>query len=214
MGGRAGSTPALEIIGLSMSNYSWRKRNIDASFDNIGRNIRSCDIENSVCVNNVIHMMLQRTGEILAFDLRTNVFSIVKVPLDDLARMNSYENYPYLMKISGCIGVACDYLVTLTGVVYIWILKDYENHVWVKETVTIPQSWKVLGHPMLLDSVSTDEFILSVLRKVDNVVSVPIYNMKSQCFRFVKFTLDRPKLFSQDLCFGPAKCYLESITPL
>lgn len=71
------STPTIEMIVLSRSNDSWRK--VDASFD-INPNIWPRDIGNNVCVNGVLHIMLRRTVENLPFDLRTNMFSIVKVP--------------------------------------------------------------------------------------------------------------------------------------
>ncbi|XP_076918315.1 F-box protein At1g30790-like [Bidens hawaiensis] len=175
-----GSTPTIEIMVVSRSNDPWRK--IDSSFG-IGLNLWYRDIENSVCVNSVIYMMLRRNVEILAFDLRTETFSILKVPLDDMATTrNNYRKKSYLIKINGCVGVVCVDSVVETNEIYIWILKDYEHHAWVKKTVVFPESWKALGCPVPSDTVSLDKIIFSVSDST-NVISTLIYNMKSGCFK-------------------------------
>ncbi|XP_076913975.1 putative F-box protein At1g47790 [Bidens hawaiensis] len=206
------STMTFEMIVLSRSNYSWRK--IDASFD-IDRNIWSRDIrKSSVCVNSVIHVMLPRAFEILAFDLRTDAVFSIKVPINEMHYdlIDRYgSNAPYLMKINGCIGVVC-YHTLNTNEIDIWILQDYENRVWVKETIILP--WQYCApedRPIPLDSLSMDEIIFSV-RKYRNMVSVPIYNMKNGRFRTVEFTHPLPCSPLAD--FYQIKCYLESITPL
>ncbi|XP_076895045.1 F-box protein At1g30790-like [Bidens hawaiensis] len=186
-----GSTSAVEITVLSRSNYQWRK--IDSSFD-IGLNLWYGDIINGVCVNSVIYMMLKRTDEILAFDLRTDTFSILKAHLDEMTTTrNNYMKKPYLVKINGCLGVVCFDSVEETNEMHIRILTDYKHHVWVKETIVFPESWKVLGCPVPSDSVSTDKIIFSVTDSMD-VISTLIYNMKSGCFKSVSFTLDYSSL--------------------
>ncbi|XP_076918325.1 putative F-box protein At3g10240 [Bidens hawaiensis] len=209
------STPTLEIIVLSSSNYSWRKID-DATFDIGRKNLWFINIGSSVCVNSVIHIMLLGTVEILAFDLRNDTFSIHNVPLDERHfNLNGgyIRNNPYLMKINGCIGVVDFDRVLEANEINIWILQDYENHVWVKETVISPEPWGALGCPFPLDAFSTDEIIFP-MRNSRNVISALIYNMKSRCFKSVNFTLDHLLLRSQSVCFNQSKCYLESIVPL
>ncbi|XP_076918317.1 F-box protein DOR-like [Bidens hawaiensis] len=206
-----GSTPTIEIIGLSRSNYSWRK--IDASFD-ISPNKWSRDIRGNargnVCVNSVIHILLRRTVELLAFDLRTETFSIVKVPPPYDKPETNYRTSPYLVRINGCIGLVPSYCLVKTKEMHICILKDYENHVWVKETIVFPESWKGVVHP-IQDYVSMGEIIFAP-KNLCNGIRAPIYNMKSRSFKSVSFTLDHPGL--TDLRVYQIKCYIESIVPL
>lgn len=66
----------IEFLIFSMSNYWWRKINVELPIDISGEDWYS-GTKQSVCVNSVIHVMLQNINEILAFDLRTQKFSII-----------------------------------------------------------------------------------------------------------------------------------------
>ncbi|XP_076918316.1 F-box protein At1g30790-like [Bidens hawaiensis] len=211
------STTTFEIMGLSRSNYSWRK--IDATFD-IGQYIWFPDIrfDHSVCVNSVIHFMLRSTSEILAFDLRTETISIIKAPPYDKTERNFWTS-PYLMRINGCnIGVVRSPRLVVTNIMHIWILKDYEHHVWAKETIIFiyPNFLKESGLTFQLDYGSTGEIIFAPTN-FGSVITAPIYNMKSRRFKTVSFTLDHPLPGLKDLKglrVYQIKRYLESILPL
>ncbi|KAM0046287.1 putative F-box associated domain, type 3 [Helianthus debilis subsp. tardiflorus] len=94
----------------------------------------------NVCVNSVIHLMPENSFDILAFDLRTDKFSIISTPLgdDDLTNDSVKENYRRLIKTNGCIGLVCLDRVTENNKMNIWILQDYENRVWFKEIIIFP----------------------------------------------------------------------------
>ncbi|XP_076918324.1 putative F-box protein At1g47790 [Bidens hawaiensis] len=203
------SSSTIEVMVLSLSDYTWRKTYV--SID-IGPNRYPDDIT-SVCLNSVVHWLLLRTFELLAFDLRTNKVSVVKLPLDDM-HYSLMSNDQSLIKINGCIGVVCSHRVAETNEIDIWILQDYENRVWVKATVILPWPCGATRPSIPFDSLSMGEIIFSV-RKGANVISVPVYNMKTGRFRSIEFTdLDHLFQFLPSICFYQIKCYLESIMPL
>ncbi|XP_071713364.1 putative F-box protein At1g50870 [Rutidosis leptorrhynchoides] len=149
----------IEIMIFCMSSLSWRKIDVDLPFDVCGD--RWCvGTKHSVCVNSVIHVILQ--NEILAFDLRTEKFSIINIPGDAIptVKMSSERGMnivkpiqPVLMKIGGFLGVIDHNPVMLTLEMNIWILQDYENDVWVRETVFFLSSFFLLDGPFPLNPV-------------------------------------------------------------
>ncbi|KAJ0570167.1 putative F-box domain-containing protein [Helianthus annuus] len=121
----------IEIMIYSLLNLSWRKIDQDLPSDVIPEwNIGT---KHSVCVNSVIHLILQNRSEILAFDLRTEKFSIISLPVDAI-RNGTYRDtckkglntiiskQPFLMKINGYLGVMCHNPVAGLNEMDIWIL--------------------------------------------------------------------------------------------
>ncbi|KAJ0820489.1 putative F-box domain-containing protein [Helianthus annuus] len=215
----------MEIMIYSMSNYSWRKIIVEPP---IGF---TCDLlcystESGVCVNSVVHLMLIESYDILAFDLRTEKFSIIKTPqgVKPHESNTSYfnkgvsfckDNIPRFIKINGCIGVVCHDLVLEKNEMHIWILQDYENRVWVREIVTFPKSWKKLGEPFPADSVNTDEVIfVSSNFSRNHAKSVSIYNRKNRCFKYLQFTPGHQFSLSRTMRIDQIGCYVESMVPL
>ncbi|KAI3706108.1 hypothetical protein L1987_76364 [Smallanthus sonchifolius] len=148
--------------------------------------------------------MLLNSFHILTFDLRTEKFSKISTP-DDVA---NHGFNPRIIKINGCVGVVCQ---VDSNVMNIWLLQDYENRVWVRETVTFPEPWIELDGPFPIESVNMDEIIFFSTRLAWNTLSVHVYNMKSRCFRSVQLTLNQPFLCLNDVEFDQIKCYGESI---
>ncbi|KAJ0770212.1 putative F-box domain-containing protein [Helianthus annuus] len=201
-----------EIRIFSMSTYSWRK--IDAeppvgfSWDRLGVYINI-----SVCVNSVIHLMCRGdlSFPILAFDLRTEMFSVINTP-----QVSTPDEDPCIIKINGCISVVFfDYnRVMENNEMHIWILQDYENHVWVKETIAFTEPWAELGYPFPRDSVNMDEIIFCSTKMSGNVTSLLVYNKISRSFKSLQFTSGHQFPFSRALRFSLAKCYVESMMTL
>ncbi|KAL9994268.1 putative F-box domain-containing protein [Helianthus debilis subsp. tardiflorus] len=214
---QGGSIDIQKIMIFNMSNYSWRE--IDATSDiSPTLDFSVSFIKSSVCVNGVIYMLLLMMFNILAFDLRTEKFSIVEVPLcDESSYLNKivFSNYelPCLIKINDRVGVVC-YDCIEEGEIHIWILQDYQNHVWVKETITIPKAWHTSGYSFPMDSINAEEIIFSVRKLSSNVIGVPMCNMKNRCFKTIQFTLDHPFLRKPSVKFHQIKCYVESMLPL
>ncbi|MFS7913394.1 putative F-box associated interaction domain-containing protein [Helianthus anomalus] len=201
--------PAVEIMILSMTNYSWRKIDTEPpAFRWDGYNTKD-----GVCVNSVVYLMLE-SYDILAFDFRTEKFSLINTPQDVLAHADAVKNNPYIIKINGCLGVFCHDFVEDINEMYIWILQNYENRIWIKETITFPEPWRRSGFPFSLDSINTDEIIISSSKFSKNVMTVPVYNRKSRCFRSLHFTPGHQYPLSRTLMFDKIGCYVESMLPL
>ncbi|KAK9072022.1 hypothetical protein SSX86_008454 [Deinandra increscens subsp. villosa] len=210
-----------EFMIYSLSNHSWRKIDVEPPAD------LSCGLESGVCVNSVVHVMLQDlSNDILAFDLKTEKLSRISFPQGvvshELITVYSSngegfmkQNSPFIMKINGCLGVVCHELVVESDEIDIWILQDYDNRVWVRETVSFPESWNEFGIPFPAPvDVRMDEIIFSSREVSGNVIGLHVYNMKTRRFKLLQFTLDDQFLCSKTVSFNHIKCYVESITPL
>ncbi|KAF5805814.1 putative F-box domain-containing protein [Helianthus annuus] len=216
----------IEVMIFSISNYSWRKIEVDLP---LGMSARRCfsGTGGSVCVNSVIHLKLRNPLEILAFDLTTETFYIVnKHPeaapdTDTDTDTNLTSMYPYamLVKINGLLGLACcdPWNWEEWNKVHIWMLQDYEKRVWVRETVTIPSKsqfrYGAYG-PYPCDSTNMDKIIFSPRVLSENLISVSIYNMKTRCFKSIELTLGHRFLSPKSVYVEQIKCYVESLIPL
>nr|XP_043626471.1 putative F-box protein At3g47150 [Erigeron canadensis] len=220
---------AIEFMIYSLSTYSWRKVDVkeeDLPIDIFGKDWYLGSIP-SVCVNSVIHMMLEIPNKILAFDLMTDKFSTIDIPWDAIPReilttwfdsrgmRNVKANEPYLMDINGCLGLVCHDRVVERNKMYLWILQDYESRVWVEESVTFTESWSNLSNMYPVDSVvGMDKVLFSIRRISLDEVIVPIYDMKTKGVQLVRFTLSQEFLRSNTMEFGEVRSYVESILPL
>ncbi|CAB4295357.1 unnamed protein product [Prunus armeniaca] len=78
----------------------------------------------------------------VVFDVREETFRLVSLP-EEYAREFGLENYggnriafpTGVVEVGGCVGVFADKSWRHNEIV-LWILKDYQNLVWVKETIT------------------------------------------------------------------------------
>ncbi|KAJ0789137.1 putative F-box domain-containing protein [Helianthus annuus] len=184
---------AIEIMIFSLSNYLWRKIDVDRPV-----NISRIDTGISVCVNSTIHLMLEDPLEILAFDLRTDKFSIVKIPL--ISGLQDRYRWIRLIKTNGLLGIVCHDLVEEGNKMHIWILQDYEKRVWVRETIRFPGSWKKMGRPFPWDSGNTDKIFFSPSVLSEDLFEVPVYDMKSRCFKSIQLNLSGGVGGNQVLC--------------
>ncbi|KAJ0789133.1 putative F-box domain-containing protein [Helianthus annuus] len=208
------------VMIFSMSTYSWRKIEVDLP---LGLSARRCfsGTGGSVCVNSVIHMMLRNPLEILAFDLTTETFYIVNKHPEAAPDSILTSIYPYakLVKINGLLGLACwdPWNVAEWNKVHIWMLQDYEKRVWVRETVTIPSEsqfrYGAYG-PYPCDSTNMDKIIFSPRVLSEKLIRIPIYNMKTRCFKSIDLTLGHRFLSPKSVYVEEIKCYVESLIPL
>ncbi|KAK1431318.1 hypothetical protein QVD17_07775 [Tagetes erecta] len=204
----------IEIMIFSMSSLLWRTIDVDLGYDvvkdwNIGT-------KHSVCVDSVIHLILQSRNEILAFDLRTEKFSIISFPVDAVQGVTKVykkglntiiANQPFLMKINGFLGLMCYDHVEEVNEMDLWILKEYENRVWVRETVDFLNHWFVLDGPFPLNSF---------IRKVNaaDTINVPMYDVEKKSMKSVDFALGYEILRPRTVRFDHVRSYTESILPL
>ncbi|KAM0041606.1 putative F-box domain-containing protein [Helianthus debilis subsp. tardiflorus] len=167
----------------------------------------------SVCVNSTVHLMLRAPLEILAFDLRTEKFCVFKIPSDAVPQ-DTLHPCTRFIKINGLLSIVSHDRVEESNEMHIWILQDYEKRVWVKETIRFPGSWIKMGRPFPLDSGNTDEIMFSPSVLSEHLFEVPIYDMKSRCFKSIQLTLDRQFVWPEAVELEEIKCYVESLIPL
>ncbi|KAM0024027.1 putative F-box domain-containing protein [Helianthus debilis subsp. tardiflorus] len=213
------SQPSREIMIFSMSTYSWRKIHAQPPVGFSWDRLRFNTYQN-VCVNSVVHLMLTESEsfDILAFDLRTEKFSIITTPQGVMPEIYhvALQDDPYIIKVNGCIGVVCYDSVEETNQMHIWILQDYENRVWVKETITFLEPWIKLKYPLPFptDSVNMDEIILSSIKFSDNMIRAGVYNKKNRCFKSLQFASGHQFSLSGTMQVDHIRCYVESMVPL
>ncbi|KAM0041716.1 putative F-box domain-containing protein [Helianthus debilis subsp. tardiflorus] len=213
----------IEIMIYSMSNLSWRKIDQDLPSDVISEwNIGT---KHSVCVNSVIHLILQNRNEILAFDLRTEKFSIINLPVDAIRNRTSRDtckkglntiisNQPFLMKINGYLGVMCHNPVAGLNEMDIWILVDYKNRLWLRETVSFLRSWFLLDGPFALNSFLRNDTMVTNTELSTRMMNVPMYDVESRSIKSVEFKLGYQYLHPKTVRFDHVRSYTESILPL
>ncbi|XP_071713347.1 F-box protein At5g65850-like [Rutidosis leptorrhynchoides] len=215
---------SIEFMIFSLSDYSWRTIDAKLPIDISGEHWYYGS-KSSVCVNSVIHMMLQSQNEILAFDLRTEKFEIIKIPEDALPSEHAtwYNdkgtntlklNQPSIMKVNGLLGVLCHDRVVATNEMQLWILQDYDNRVWIRETITFPKSWVELDGPFPSDYVDRDKIMFSPKRLSKNMMGAYVYDLNTASFEPVKFFLPHKFLRSKNVEFCGVTSYVESIVPL
>ncbi|KAM0041595.1 putative F-box domain-containing protein [Helianthus debilis subsp. tardiflorus] len=129
----------------------------------------------------------------------------------------STTNSPFaqLVKINGLLGVACYDSWTVNGrkKMDIWMLQDYQNRVWVRETIRFASKSQI-HYGYLFDSITMDEIIFSARVLSESLISVPIYNMKTRCFKSIELTLGHRFLSPKSVRVEEIKCYVESLIPL
>ncbi|XP_076930438.1 F-box protein At5g65850-like [Bidens hawaiensis] len=201
------------VMIFSTSSHAWRTIHAELP---IGFGWDRCCVDffsQSVCVNSVVHRMLEDSFEILAFDLRTEKFSIIKPPQGVLCYDFEGDICPlYMIKVNDCIAVGCYDDATKTEM-HIWILQDYENRVWVREIINIPQPLSQQGFSFPVASVNMDEIIFNSCNLSRNVMSVPTYNKKNRCLKSLQFTSGH-QFHLSNLNFDQIRCYVESMVPL
>ncbi|MFS7937392.1 putative F-box domain-containing protein [Helianthus anomalus] len=210
----------IEIMIFSFSNYSWRKINVDLP-DGVNAWRWWFGNRDSLCVNSTIHLLLRNPLQILAFDLTTEMFSIVSMHPEAAPEtiLTSICPNAQFVKINSLLGVACyeSWIMNRRNKMDIWMLQDYQNRVWVRETILFASKSQIpygARGPYPFDSISMDEIIFSPRVLSENLISVPIYNMKTRCFKSIELTLGHRFLSPKTVCVEEIKCYVESLIPL
>ncbi|BBN68845.1 CCCH-type zinc fingerfamily protein with RNA-binding domain [Prunus dulcis] len=74
---------------------------------------------------------------IVVFDVGEESFSVVPLSEDCAQDLVDYDaNFPSIVEVGGCVAVFVANRWEHNKII-LWILKDYQNLVWVKETITI-----------------------------------------------------------------------------
>lgn len=100
--------------------------------------------------------------------------------------------------MNGCVGVA--YVPYEMQMMELRILKDYENHEWVKEIISFPVRWKELGRPLHIHRVRTGgDVVLLRVGNMANGIRVYLYNTKTTRFISNKIILPESHVLVQSV---------------
>ncbi|XP_050276844.1 F-box/LRR-repeat protein At2g40920-like isoform X2 [Quercus robur] len=126
-------------------------------------------------------------NSIVAFDLKDEEFRLIPRPHDYKAQ-NFILPLNRLIELGGCLALVADKYKYGNRdddpILQLWILKDYHNHVWVKEEFYVPFYW---GDWELfpIGTVPSGEIILKALNYTGGVM---FYDMEGQDFKMVDIT--------------------------
>ena len=145
-------------LGCS-SNGSRRKVKINPELP--FHSVKYMSVGKSVCINGVIHWLPQYGNSIVAFDLKDEKFRLIPRPHDYKAQ-NFILPLNRLIELGGCLALVADkyeHVEPDDSILQLWILKDYHNHVWVKEKFCIPSYWGSF-EPVPIGTITSGEIIL------------------------------------------------------
>ncbi|ONI31242.1 hypothetical protein PRUPE_1G300900 [Prunus persica] len=165
----------------------------------------------SVCLNGAVYWIYEEQKMLVAFDVKEETFKALPLPEDyDQVFANyyadqDYEQYsgidandyccPTMVKVGGCVGVFADMSWKHDKIV-LWILKDYQNIVWVKETISLASEREYLGYRRCIEAlgtIHTGEFALVHYfigfspGYDDGPPELRLYDMKSKQYRVIDF---------------------------
>lgn len=197
-------------IGLSGIG-EWKKVNSLMPCD-VKNEFSSTRYQDCVCIAGVMHWILWKVKKIATFNLETESFSTMELPVELQAHRVSGRTF-YLLDIDGCLAVVCDEDVQEDGSsrIDLWILKDYESGHWVGDSINLPCYLDYIGATYLTGSVPySGEIVMATLRRSVDSAIVPLYDRSDRSFREVEIALP-PSLSSYDVNFGDALVYTESL---
>ncbi|CAB4295359.1 unnamed protein product [Prunus armeniaca] len=209
---------------------SWRPLQVDPAhlrfFYDIGhasdkRNGRST---RRVCLNGAIHWIHGTQKIIVVFDVREETFRLVSLP-EEYAREFGPDNYggnriafpTGVVEVGGCVGVFADKSWRHNEIV-LWILKDYQNLVWVKETITVMP--RGAGYVEALGTIHTGELALALhfygnLPGFENgPPQLLLYDMESKQYRILDFIFSNNMGVTWGIPFKLIASYDDSIVSL
>ncbi|XP_021807480.1 F-box/kelch-repeat protein At3g06240-like [Prunus avium] len=170
---------------------SWRSLQVDPEIWTLHTGTSSTG---SVCVNGAIHWFSNRRKTIVVFDVREESFSLVPLPEDFAQEYNDIfdtcsKAFASIVEVGGCVGVLVGKSWKHYKIV-LWILKDYQNLVWVKETITISEMLREATSVQALGTIHTGELELcfnGMLEVDDPILHLHLYNMKNKQYRIHDF---------------------------
>ncbi|XP_050109667.1 F-box protein At4g19940-like [Malus sylvestris] len=176
----------------------------------------------SVCINGAMHWMHLKENVVVVFDIGDEKFRVIPLPQDYVSFIHRI-GYPMgdamrnVVEVGGCLALIGDKkLVRSQNMMALWILKDYENQVWIREAITFPLRWRALGCPVPLRTIHNGELLLQSIElhvhEAPDHVRVHVYNMESNSFRGSEIGL--PWAFLNDARLKLVVCYDDNIVPL
>ncbi|PQQ01850.1 F-box protein [Prunus yedoensis var. nudiflora] len=126
-----------ELIHALRGTSSWRQIEVDCNSLRFNP-FTSPFHKRSVCVNRAVHWIHGINNVILAFDIGDEKFRAIPLPKDYNCFTHRID-FPIgsIVEVDGCVALTGDKEWRL-NILRLWVLRDYQNQVWVKETISFP----------------------------------------------------------------------------
>lgn len=179
------------VLTLGKETESWREIDPVLPFDSAKYGTGG----RSVCLNGAMHWMHRYGDFIVAFDVKDEQFRLIPYPDEYTEGENASEliRPERLIEIGGCLA-----LITSEGqnaletkylaekqMLELWVLKDYHNHVWVKESIRLPFRWDESGRPVPIGSLPTGELLMKPFSLYKSPAWMLIYHREEKYFKKV-----------------------------
>ncbi|PQP92686.1 F-box protein [Prunus yedoensis var. nudiflora] len=178
-----------------------------------------------VCLNGAIHWIHETQKVIVVFDVKEETFRVVPLP-DEYAQEFHLDNHGHnrvachasVVEVEGCVGVFADKSLRQNKIV-LWILKDYQNLVWAKETITAVMPIRE-GYVKALGTIHTGELALALHfygntpKFDDGPPKLLLYDMESKQYRILDFVFPNNMGVARGIPMKLIASYDDSIVPL
>ncbi|BFG34331.1 hypothetical protein CerSpe_206050 [Prunus speciosa] len=199
---------------FKLGTSSWR--NIELDLNDLPSDPLKCPFDSrSLCVNGVIHWLHATQNVILVFDIVEEKFRAIPYPKD-------YNCFPhlvsYIIGVDGRLALVADEQLMGQDLMGLWILRDYQNQVWLKETITLPFVWREVGYPLPCCTIHTGELLFQssgLSRHHPAYMREHLYNMKTASFRAIdEIVLPPGSTFLKDNALNLLASYEDNIVSL
>ncbi|CAB4282631.1 unnamed protein product [Prunus armeniaca] len=152
---------------FKLGTSSWRHIEVDCNGLRINP-FTSPFHKRSVCVNGAVHWIHGINNVILAFDIGDEKFRAIPLP-KDYNCFTHHIDFPIesIVEVDGCVALTGDKELMRLNILRLGVLRDYQNQVWVKETISFSLHWEEAGYPV--------PFLYHSHRGSDEIVLPPEY---------------------------------------
>uniref|UniRef100_A0A2P2K4Y2 F-box protein At5g62510-like n=1 Tax=Rhizophora mucronata TaxID=61149 RepID=A0A2P2K4Y2_RHIMU len=168
---------SIECEVYTIGSGSWRRIKPAVPFDPAELTYYT----DPVCFNGALHWICQSQKSIVAFDVGGECFREFQMP----------EGFPsrsflgYLLIVGGRLAMVNGKHLFDESTMELWVLDDYQKHVWVKDCIKFPFDWTESGRPIPAGTIHNGELLLLPILSVSSM-SVLFYDMKRRSFRRVE----------------------------
>ncbi|KAJ7954009.1 F-box protein [Quillaja saponaria] len=172
-----------------------------------------CFQDSGVCVSGALHWRHRSDKIIVAFDVGDEQFRSIPVPdgyeNSDIPIADFVFDFQHLIELGGCLTLIGDKYLVNENIMELWVLKDYQNQVWAKDSIRFPFNW-TSPRPLPICEISSDE-ILFLPKCSKDSMSVFYYDSKAEHFRSVKI-MEMPQWLNLNCSqFLQAQVYQENM---
>ncbi|KAL6190138.1 hypothetical protein ACLB2K_036537 [Fragaria x ananassa] len=153
-----------KVFSLGGTSNTW-KDVADIDYEDLGLVPHRLNFsEHYLCIHGAIHWMqgfyYKNRPILLVFDVVEERFRVIPLPQDSKNKHGTFR----VIEVNGCLAVFNVEVEVCGRTMDFWILKDYQNEVWVREKIMFPVQWWSLGSPRPVCSIHRGEILLSPFR--------------------------------------------------